>query len=52
VDDKTVTVALSPPQARLLTQAIANRRTLEKTLAKMQRLTVDTILQKGRPFNV
>jgi len=49
VDDKTVTVALSTPQARLLAQAIANRRILERTLAKMQRLTVDTILQKRRP---
>lgn len=49
VDDKTVTLALSRPQARLVAKAIANRRRLEKTLAKMQRLTVETILQGGKP---
>lgn len=49
VNDKTVTVALSEPQAQLVAEAIANRRRLEKTLAKMQRLTVQTILELGKP---
>ena len=48
VEDKTVTVALSGQQARVVAEAIANRRSLEKTLAKMQRLTVNTIMQYGK----
>ena len=49
VDDKTITLALSQPQARLVAKAIANRCRFEKTLAKMQRLTVEIILQGGKP---
>jgi len=48
IDDKTVTVALSQQQARLVAQAIANRRRLEKTIARMQRLTVNAILREKK----
>jgi hypothetical protein len=47
VDNKTVTVALSQKQARLVAQAIANRRRLEKLLAKMQKLSIKTILHSS-----
>jgi hypothetical protein len=46
IDDKTVTLALSQPQARFVAQAIANRRRLEKAIARMQHLTVNTILKQ------
>jgi hypothetical protein len=36
VAQKTVTVALSPQQFRSLKEAISNRRTLEKTITKME----------------
>jgi hypothetical protein len=36
---KTVTVALSPEQFLALRQAIANRRHLQKTIAKMEKLS-------------
>ena len=49
IDDKTATVALSPQQARLVAQAIANRRRLEKTIARMQLLTVNAILRQKKP---
>ncbi len=39
VAQKTVTVALSREQFRSLKKAIANRRTMEKTIAKMEKLS-------------
>lgn len=36
---KTITVALSPEQFQALHQAIENRRALQKTVAKMERLS-------------
>ncbi len=36
---KTITVALSPEQFASLRQAVANRRTLQKTIAKMEQLS-------------
>ena len=36
---KTVTVALSPEQFHSLRQAIENRRALQKTISKMEKLT-------------
>ena len=36
---KTITVALSPEQFDSLSQAVANRRTLQKTIAKMEQLS-------------
>jgi hypothetical protein len=39
VAGKTTTVALSLEQFQALRQAIANRRTLQKTLAKMEKLS-------------
>jgi hypothetical protein len=36
---KTITVALSPEQFQSLRQAIANARKLQKTIAKMERLS-------------
>jgi hypothetical protein len=36
---KTITVALSSEQFRSLKNAIANRRTLEKTISKMEKLS-------------
>lgn len=38
VANKTVTVALSPAQFHSLKEAIANRRALEKTITKMEKL--------------
>jgi len=39
VAGKTITLALSPEQFHSLRQAIENRRALEKTIAKMERLS-------------
>ena len=39
VAQKTITVALSPEQFRSLKRAIANRRSLEKTITKMEKLS-------------
>ena len=39
VDQKTVTVALSPQQFQQLRKAIQNRRRLDKTLTQMERLS-------------
>ena len=39
VAQKTITVALSPEQYRFLKKAIANRRTLEKTITQMEKLS-------------
>ena len=36
---KTITVALSPEQFQSLRQAIQNRRNLQKTIAKMEKLS-------------
>src|SRR6266478_767680 len=36
---KTITVALSPEQFYSLREAIQNRRTLQKTISKMEKLT-------------
>lgn len=43
---KTVCVALSKAQYRLLAQAIANNRRLQRNLEQMHRLTFKTVLQK------
>jgi|1185.fasta_scaffold464712_2 hypothetical protein len=45
VQNKTVTVALSQQQARVLARAIANRRTLEKLLRKMETISVEAMLR-------
>jgi hypothetical protein len=42
---KTVCVALSKPQYRLLAQAIQNNRRLQRILERMQALTLKTILR-------
>jgi len=39
VAGKTITLALSPQQFASLGQAVANRRALQKTLAKMEQLS-------------
>ena len=46
VKGKTVCVALSRPQYRLLAQAIKNYRQVQSTLERMQALTMKTILSK------
>jgi hypothetical protein len=46
VKNQTRCVALSPAQYQLLAQAIQNYHQLQKTLARMQALTLKTILQK------
>ena len=46
VQGKTVCVALSQAQYLLLGQAIDNHRQLQKTVERMQRLTLSTILKK------
>lgn len=43
---KTVSVALSKAQYRVLAQAIANNRRLHKTLERMRTLTFKTVLKK------
>jgi hypothetical protein len=43
---KTVCVALSQAQYRLLARTIANHRRLQKTLEQMHKLTFKTVLQK------
>lgn len=48
VAQKTITVALSPQQFQSLRQAIENRRTLAKTLSKMETLS-RRILFKSLP---
>ena len=45
VDNKTVTIALTKQQARVVARAIANRRTLESLLRKMETVTVDAVLR-------
>ncbi len=39
VAQKTITVALSPEQFRALSKAIANRRTLQQTITKMEQIS-------------
>jgi hypothetical protein len=39
VAQKTITVALSPEQFRALKKAIANRRTLQQTITKMEKIS-------------
>jgi hypothetical protein len=39
VAQKTITVALSPEQFRALRKAIANRRTLQQTITKMEKIS-------------
>jgi hypothetical protein len=46
VNAKTVCVALSKGQYRLLARAIANNRRLHKTLEKMHQFTFKTVLEK------
>ena len=46
VQGRTVCVALSQAQYLLLAQAIENHRQLQKTVERMQRLTLSTILKK------
>ena len=46
VKGKTVCLALSRTQYRLLAQAIKNYRHVQKTLDRMQTLTMKTILRK------
>lgn len=46
VKSKTVCLALSKAQYRLLAKAIAHNRRLQKTLERMQALTLKTVLQK------
>jgi hypothetical protein len=46
VKGKTVCVALSRPQYQLLGQAIMNHHRVQKTLERMQALTMKTILRK------
>lgn len=42
---KTITVALSPEQFHSLGKAIENRRRLQKTIAKMEKLTRQILFQ-------
>jgi len=46
MEGKTVCVALSRPQYQLLAQAIQNQRRVQRTLERMQALTLKTILRK------
>lgn len=46
VKGRTLCVALSKAQYQVLTQAIANHRRLQRTLERMQALTLKTILKK------
>ena len=46
VRSKTVCVSLSKAQYQYLAQAIANNRRIQKTLQRMQQLTLKTILKK------
>jgi hypothetical protein len=46
VQGRTVCVALSQAQYVLLAQAIENHRQLQKTVERMQRLTLKTVLKK------
>jgi hypothetical protein len=39
IAQKTITVALSPEQFRSLRKAIENRRTLQKTITKMEKIS-------------
>lgn len=45
VAKKTISVALSPEQYQSLKQAIANRRELDKTISKMERLSRQILFQ-------
>jgi len=45
IAQKTVTVALSPEQYRSLKEAIANRRALQKTIHKMEKLSRQILFQ-------
>ena len=45
VAQKTVTIALSPEQYRSLKEAITNRRTLEKTITQMERISRQILFQ-------
>ena len=46
VKGRTVCLALSKTQHRVLAQAIANNRRLQKTLERMQALTLKLVLRK------
>jgi hypothetical protein len=46
VRGRTFCLALSKPQYQLLSKAIDNNRTLQKTLQRMQTITLKTILRK------
>jgi|ERR1022692_199456 hypothetical protein len=48
VTRKTITVALSPEQFYALRQAIKNRRTLQKTIGKMERLSREILFKTVR----
>jgi Family of unknown function (DUF6788) len=43
---KTVTVALSPEQFRALREAVSNRRQLQKTIEKMEKLSRQILFKK------
>jgi len=45
VAQKTVTLALSPEQYQSLKKAIANRRSLEKTITQMEKLSRQILFQ-------
>jgi hypothetical protein len=45
VAQKTITVALSPEQFQALRQAIKNRRTLQRTIGKMERLSREILFK-------
>ncbi len=46
VKGRTVSVELSKAQYRVLAQAIANQRRLQKTLERMQAMTLNLVLRK------
>ncbi len=45
VQNKTATLALSPPQARRLAKALANRRRFESLLQRIHTLSTQWVLQ-------
>lgn len=45
LDQKTITVALSPQQFRFLRQAINNRRRLQRTIEEMEKLSRRILLE-------
>jgi hypothetical protein len=48
VSRKTITVALSPEQFRLLRQAVTNRRNLSKTIQRMEKLSRRILFAKAQ----